>query len=210
MPFTARRIIFKSYQARTFSINLSTDGQNPSHVTVKVYNTKKPKAEIVVGTGWYSDSRGYGGVSNNGVILTDPGAVAMCKATQVEDAAFAALVDWVVEQEQPVNGGQQYQWDRLRRGLQRWWLLSQQEHPTSFVMAEREQAARNNKKFAVGQTVRYVSRHGIESKVVTLTGERFDYSPVLGGGWRFSFPGVDAPQECFREIEVEEMAGVEG
>lgn len=193
--FKTQLLIFKTYRGKRFSIQMRSNGMDPQGVVVKVFGTKKPKAEITVETGWFSDSRGYGGTSTRKLTLTDPGAVEICRGVLADDAALGALIDWVGENYASLGGVS----DRLPR----WWLLAQQENPSQFVTKERRELAFADKKFAAGEKVLYT--HTYPARVVELTGERFDWTDYFGGGWRFSFPGVDAPQHYFRKLNVAEV-----
>lgn len=194
--FTTRSVFYKSYRAKVFSIRMSSNGSDPLGVTVKVTTAKKPTAEVSVGIGYFRVSRGVGGTTNKFVRFTDPETVALCRACLTDDSAIAGLIDMLTEKAESLK----YAGARVVELATRWWVLAQQENPTAFVEAERKQRAFEDKRFAVGDRVRY-SRGCGPAEDVTITGEQFDWHPYMGGGWRFSFPGVNAPQTYFRKIE---------
>lgn len=202
MPFTSQRIFYQSYQAKRFTVRISANGCDPGSVLVKVFVGKKPKAEVSTEVGYYSESRGYGGTSARKFTLTDEVAVMLCRAAIVNDNALPALVDELLGRPDPGNAVEAYRMAGVRRGLARWWLLAQQDNPDAFIAEERRAAAFANKKFKIGDVVMFHSRHGGPARgPFAITGERFDWHPYLGGGWRFGVPGIDAPQSEFRAAE---------
>lgn len=184
----------KLYRAKIFTISMSGNGIDPQDVKVKVLNIKKPTAEVSVGIGWFSDSRGYGGQSNKFVRLTDLELVSLCRGVLADDTGIAPLIDMLTEKAEQLK----YAGGTFVNLIARWWVLAQQENPTAFVAAERKQKAFDDKRFKVGDRVAYRSRHGFANIEATITGERFDWADWRGGGWRFSFEanrgGYDVPQ----------------
>jgi hypothetical protein len=206
---------YKSYAGKSFDISMSSNGTDPQHLVVKVFNTKKPKAQIEVHIGWFSDSRGYGGTSAKTIITFDPETVLLCRAALKDDAAVAPLIDKVLESDAAINpltaailkSGQ------VKRLLARWWVLAQQERPDQFINEERKERAFADKKFAIGEQVLY--RPLFRSSVpvpVTITSERFEWVPHLyENGWRFGFThsdyvGGDARQQDFAKVEQPAVA----
>ncbi len=196
---TTSRTNYKSYSMKYFSIRVP-NGNDPQAVTVKVFNTKKPKAEVSVGIGWFSESRGYGGQSQKKITITDPNVVALCRACLTDDSGISPLIDNINEGKSVTTVD-----DRVKALLNRWWVLAQQENPTAFIDTERKQRAFEDKKFSVGETVIYIPRHEYIPQTVTITQERFEWG-WDGGGWRFSFPGAEAEQSRFRKIEEKTVA----
>lgn len=187
---------YKTYTGKTFSISLSSNGSDPDTVVVKVFNTKKPKAEVAVYVGSFSESQGVGFSTGKTLAITDPEAVALCRGVLADDTGIAPLIDKLTDLN-PTG----YTATRAMTNLARWWVLAQQENPTAFVTAERKQKAYDDKRFAIGDRVVYHSRHGGNSMEGVITAEAFDWADWSGGGWRFQIPGVNAPQLQLRKIE---------
>lgn len=194
--FTTQVTRYKSYTSKSFDIRMSANGIDPQYVVVKVMNTKRPTAEVSVGVGYFSESRGYGGTSNKFVRLTDPNLVAVCRGVLVDDSGIAALIDLLIERGESLE----YAGETVVRLLKRWWVLAQQENPSAFVTEERRRKAFDDKRFSVGDRVRYRSSEAV------VTGEGFDWSDWSGGGWRFSF-FADGVNYNVRQHELRKVEG---
>ncbi len=178
---TARN--YKTYRSKWFTFPLSSNGSDPDTVVVKVYNTKKPKAEIQVYVGSFSESRGVGYSDGKTISTTDAETVLLCRRALTDDTAVVVLIDKLNER----NDAAAYMTDRVLRLLNRWWVLAQQESVSAFIDAERRAFAFDRKPFAVGDAVSYHSRHGgMSADGLTITAEKFDWHPYFGGGWNYT------------------------
>lgn len=183
---------YKSYKGREFRNSNGVPSGEPSYLIVKVFATKKPKAEISVLHGWFSESRGFGGTSGDKLTVTGGELYGLCVSVLNSDAALMGLIDKLAEAAEHHTPGT-VAW-RIRKDAARWWVLANHENPTDLVDEERKNYAFNNKRFKIGDVV-YATNSWNHRVLYRLTGERFDWHCYLGGGWRFSVPGCDAPQE---------------
>lgn len=189
---------FKSYTHKMLTINMASNGTDPQIVLVKVFNTKKPKAEVSVFVGYFSESRGVGGSSGTKIEVADPEAVALCRGLLADDTGIVPLIDKLNELNLT-----DYKGDKVVRNLNRWWVLAQQGSPTAFVEAERRERAFSDKKFAVGDRVIFRDRYSQHEPVEgVISAEVFDYRPYLGGGWRYTIGYITADQARFSPAEV--------
>lgn len=181
--FTTTVRNYKTYRSKWFDIRVSSNGADPSTVVVKVFATKKPKAEIQVYVGSFSESRGVGFSSGTTISTTDPDTVLLCKRALTDDTALVVLIDKLNEREDAAA----YRIARVLRLLNRWWVLAQQESTSVFIDAERRALAFDRKDFAVGDAVAYHSRHGGHAATgLTITAEKFEWHPYFGGGWKYT------------------------
>ncbi len=184
---------YKSYRSKWFDISMSSNGSDPQTVVVKVFNSKKPKAEVIVYVGSFSESQGVGFSSGKSIIVTDAEAVALCAGTLVDDTGIAPLIDKLTE-----NGTT----GRVLTLLARWWVLANQQYPSQFIDNERKSKAFDNKKFAVGDTVEYRDRYGMNPQTGVITSERFEWTAWNGTGWVYSMGNsILAEQGRFRKVE---------
>lgn len=151
---TVRKLAYKSYTGAEFTIPTPSNGAEPQTLTVKLFKGKSPRAEVSVGVGYFSESRGVGGVSAKAIVVTAPEVVAMCAAAVSSVDALAPMIDKLQDDDNRA----------LVAKVARWWLLSQQDSITEFLAEER----RANKPFGVGDTA---VMHG---RPVTIASERFD------------------------------------
>lgn len=176
---------YNSYTGRIYANWLTSNGGDPTDLTIKVFNTKKPKAEVSVGIGWFSESRGVSGTSPTAVTFKDAETVALCRAAVANETALAPLVDKVLE---TVENDATYTGTKAKRLLARWFVLANSDNPNGLVNDERRERAREDKPFAVGDKVLYHGRHNFHLSPVpgTVTAERFEWSAHFGGGWLYT------------------------
>lgn len=170
---------YKSYTGVIYTSH-APNGE-PGSITVKVYATKKPKADVIIGTGWFSESRGYGGESGSTATITNPDAIALCRAAIATPDAIPGLIDKMIEM--GANGeilpklvpGNEWKRKAYTDKLSRFWTLANVDNPSAFVDNERRERAFADKKFNVGDRVVYCSRHtGRRSEEANITAEHFD------------------------------------
>ena len=179
MCWTNRRLQYKSYTGMEFSIR-TPNGSEPQSLTVKVFTGKKPRAEVLVGNGWFSESRGYGGMSTKNMGITDPTIVQLCIEAIKSNDALPPLIDRLQEDTS----------HPLVARIARWWLLSRQENISTFLMEERKA----NKPFGIGDAV---LMNGIS---VVIARERFCPMSQM---WHFAPEGgCEKSQYHFKALAI--------
>jgi hypothetical protein len=198
MSITSNFMGYKSYVGVRF--NNGAPNGHPCILQVKVFTGKKERAEVSVLTGHFSESRGVGSTSTKTLKVTNPETVALCKAAvKFGTGAVMPLVDKLQEEGPEVNRKQ------IAAAAARWFNLSTVENVSRFVDEENRDRAFADKKFAVGDKVMWIGNpmgsYYDQRKEVTITSERFEWHPYMGGGWRYGSEKGNSPQNYYRKIE---------
>lgn len=187
------QVIYKSYKSREVSNGLGAGGP-PSGLVfrVEMHTTGKLKGQekqckVEFMSGWFSESRGYGGVSKTKSLIVTIESIKLLVREVIRTGDTTAVCAFVDNVQEEAN-------EEFLAVVKEWWEYASAENAEVLRDQKRREYAFASKVFQIGDVV---GRSYEYNHLYTISGERFEWNSYHGGGWRYSFPGYSGYREHF-------------